>query len=389
MLKYQLVVLGPAQNRFFKALKAEIEERIEDLGLDAASDLEILRARESDQIEWDATPVAVWFGSAETHEERDVALLGTLLEESAPVFPVVEALDGYRALVPEALHRINGAVWDRHRLASNVLAAFRLTRAQRRAFISYRRNDSRGVAAQLFDQLSRRGYLPFLDTASVESGVDFQDVLWARMADVDLLIFLDSPNALTSRWVYRELARAHDLGLGVLQIIWPDHHPTAGTELSQSVQLQWSDFKRRDGSADHGLKDEAVAEIVSEAERARIRSLGSRRRRVVADLVDQAARCGLKAVVHPVDPIELYREDAVAATATKVGAVIPFVGLPDAPAIQQQEEPLPAGDRMPVRIAYSGLGMDPVWTEHLQWLNQHLRLTTTQVDLIDGWLGAL
>lgn len=240
----------------------------------------------------------------------------------------------------------------------------------------------------MFDELSRRGYLPFLDTASVESGVDFQDALWTRMADVDLLIFLDSPNALTSRWVYRELSRAHDLGLGVLQVVWPNHAPSPGTELSQTVQLRRSDFEQ-DASAGDSLKEPAVIEIVSEAERARIRSLGWRRRRVVADLLDQAERMGLKAVVHPIDPIELYRKDTDGSEETKVGAVIPFVGLPDAPAIQHHERPLADDDRTPVRIAYNGLGMDPVWTEHLQWLNRHVRLTTTQVDLIDDWLGAL
>lgn len=101
MLKYQLLVLGPARTRLVDDLSAELEARVEDLGLDAASDLAILRSGSSDDVDWDATPVAVWFGGTEAPDPLDVELLGTLLEEGAPVFPVVEDLARYRDLVPE------------------------------------------------------------------------------------------------------------------------------------------------------------------------------------------------------------------------------------------------------------------------------------------------
>jgi hypothetical protein len=36
-----------------------------------------------------------------------------------------------------------------------------------------------------------------------------------------------------------------------------------------------------------------------------------------------------------------------------------------------------------------GLGVEPDYIQHLDWLNQQLGLLTCQVDLLDDWLKAL
>ncbi|NEP61886.1 MAG: toll/interleukin-1 receptor domain-containing protein [Symploca sp. SIO2G7] len=222
-MKYQLITVGPLIHEYADSLETELLRDFEELGLDNNRYFEILGSSHADQINWDGTPVMVWFGGSGQEEDKDIELLNSFLEFNHPVFPVVKNLKKYADNVPPTLHKINGIEWDEARLAADILRAFRLSRKQRQAFISYRRTETRAVAVQLFAELSLHGYRAFLDTASVESGVDFQEALWGRMADVDLLIFLDSPNALTSRWVYEELARAHNLGLGVLQLVWPNH----------------------------------------------------------------------------------------------------------------------------------------------------------------------
>ena len=105
----------------------------------------------------------------------------------------------------------------------------------RQTFISYRRTDSRRVAEDLFNELSQRKYTVFLDTASVESAVPFQDALWDRLADMDLLVLLDSPNALTSRWVNDELVQVNNLGLG-----GPAAH-LAGAQAIRRDAIEYSD----------------------------------------------------------------------------------------------------------------------------------------------------
>jgi hypothetical protein len=203
------------------------------------------------------------------------------------------------------------------------------------------------------------------------------------MADVDLLIFLDSPGALSSRWVHQELARAHDLGLGVLQLAWPGHTRTPGTEFSEFIRLAATDFRNQVVSADGMLDAPKLAEVMATAEKTRIRSLSARRLRVVADLIDQAIDAGLEAIVHPVDPIELQRNGATLAK------VVPFVGLPDAPSIQREEIKFPADALTTKRIVYDGLGINPDWLDHLEWLNRREGLITTQLAFISGWLGEL
>lgn len=393
-MKYQVVVMGPSKEQFHGVLITELEGRIADLGLDKTKDFEVIQAKESSRIDWEGTPVGVWFGGVAGLDQHDVDVLQQMLKENCSVFPVVEDLHHYGELVPSDLHRINGHLWNKMdqnndtegclRLVTNILQVFRLTRPQRQAFISYRRSDTRGVAVQLFDELSQRGYRPFLDTWSVESGVDFQQALFGRMADVDLLIFLDSPNALTSRWVHHELARANDLGLGAVQLVWPNHQRTAGTEFSDWIQLQLSDFHRQTADPEDMLTTQAVATVVSLTERARIRSLKARRARVVADLVDRAKEAGMEAVVPPVGVITLYRAN------TAVGKVIPFVGIPDAYTIEQEQKSLQDSPASSARIVYSGLGMNSDWADHLEWLNTHADfLMTAQIDLIDDWLGGL
>lgn len=383
-MKYQLIAAGPLKESYINTLETEIMESMSGLGLDKDEYLEVLKAEQKGQINWDGIPVMVWFGGNNTPDSQELNLLDDFLKNNAPVFPVVETLSSYPQLVPSQLHRINGQEWDSARLAADVLRAFQLSRSQRQAFVSYRRSETRNVAVQLFSELSLRGYQAFLDTASVESGVDFQEALWGRMVDVDLLIFLDSPDALSSQWVHQELNRAQALGLGILQLIWPDHDRTLGTEFCDFIQLETSAFSNGQADLDDRLTDETVKEILSAAERSRIRSLGSRRRRVVADFVDQVKRVHLDAEVHPIDKIEVYRDSQL------VGSVIPFVGLPNAQAIQRHEEQLAEQDLPNIRIVYDGLGMNPDWDEHLTWLNaKKLSPITIQIELVDDWLEKL
>ena len=69
-------------------------------------------------------------------------------------------------------------------------------------------------------------------------------MLWDRLSEADLLVFLDTPNALSSRWVEEELTRAHQIGTGTLQLIWPGHEKTAGTDFSTGFELEEADFDR-------------------------------------------------------------------------------------------------------------------------------------------------
>jgi len=378
-MPYQVICLGPVAKKRNGQFSAELRSRVTDLGLSFKRDMQLLPSSDQHKVDWKAMPVVVWFGDRHKSSSADDSLLAKAIDEDLVVFPVVDALTNYTSIVPSSLHPINGMQWDAPRLVSEVLRVFGLTRPQRKAFISYKRSESREVAVQLCDALTHRGYRVFLDTFSVQPAEPFQEVLWGEMADVDLLVFLNTQTALTSNWVYQELARANDLGLGVLQLLWPGLVRTPGTDFSDLVQLTTRDFVAVNG----GLQDSTVRRIVEAAERSRIRSLKSRRDRVVSDFIDQARANHLRAVLQPAGPIELFR------ASRRVGTAYPVVGVPDAQTIQEHEALLTPDLHQTCRVVYDGLGVRPRWFDHLVWLTCSHRLVASPITNVDTWLGGL
>ena len=387
-MKYQLLLMGPARTQFESDFRRDFEAGFQKIGLMPAQNLAILDSSQATTIDWDLPIAAVWFGAAQAPSQVDSVALTDCLNNHSPVFAIVSDLANVANHVPEKLKHIDASTWNTATNVADVLCALKLARKQRQAFISYRRDETRGVAVQLFEQLSHRGYRTFLDTASIRAGVEFQTSLWQRMSDVDLLLFIDSPNALSSRWVNEELARAHDLGLGVMQLVWPGHSKTMGTELSVPFTLQLKDFVAQKADAHDRLHGTALEQVLDLTEVTRMRSLASRRRRVVNDIVDQAKRFNLQPNVHPLDRIELRRNGHI------VGTAIPIVGLPDAPNLQELEQSVAARDPSgqsfgSSQVIYHGLGIDQEWADHLQWLNNHHILKMTKVESANKWLGTL
>jgi len=173
--------------------------------------------------------VAVFFGLQEspTLSGQDEQRLATLLGDGVLLIPVVENIARFSTLVPTGLSSLNGvAIADCgtafERLASRVLEGFQLLRKTRRLFISYRRVETSGVAAQLYEDLDAAGFDVFLDTHGVlRPGEPFQEILWHRLADTNVAVVLDSPGFMESRWTEEELARANSSNIQVLQVFWP------------------------------------------------------------------------------------------------------------------------------------------------------------------------
>ena len=64
---------------------------------------------------------------------------------------------------------------------------------QRRVFVSYRRDEARQAALQLFNAFSAKLFDVFLDTHGIAPTEDFQAVLWHRLCNSDVLVMLDTP----------------------------------------------------------------------------------------------------------------------------------------------------------------------------------------------------
>ena len=285
---------------------------------------------------------------------------------------------------------MNGREWQEPRAVADILHAFRLTRGLRRAYLSYRRNDAWAAAEGISAALSRGGFRVFLDADSVESIEPLQDVVLDELADTDILVLLDTPHALESRWVFEELVRADQLGLGVLQLIWPNHRPSPETSLCTRLQLTAADFVHGDFGSEGRLTDEGLRRVAVLAEQRASRrsahggsgSSGSSSR--ASPRVSRSTSRSVALVLRKADGGVSGSDGQV------LGIALTSLGTPDARLLHNLERypglmgvaedtfaRLLKEDR--VRVVYDGLGLHQEHLEHLRWLNEQMALKTVSV----------
>jgi len=389
---YQVLLLEPGRQDvpgggYSARLRATLEHRLVTLGLDPGTALRVLDETSFHQRDRFLPLATVYFGGPR-QDAGSTTILEQLRGDGLFVLPVVPSLAQYIAHVPPVLAPINGeqlsaADPNLEHVAARILEELRLLRSRRSVFISYKRDESHGVALQLYQALDARSFEVFLDTHSIKRGEEFQPMLWDRMGDADLLILLDTPKAFTSTWVEQEVARAHNLALGVLQLIWPaPHRRTSGTELCEPILLQAGDFVGLPTDAHSTLAPGKMEEIVAQAEATRARSLASRRTRVVTEFCKQAEAEKLEVVVQHTGHLELHHPTH------GFTHIYPLVGHPDAISLQELSEgcaklgpPSPRGC-----LVYDPLGIWPRKDTHLRWLNEFLPAKSLAITEVLKWL---
>lgn len=294
MAPYVIALLGADGGDFVHRMRADVraalDVRVTQLGLEPGVDVLVVdETSYPADLDGDVPVAGVYFG-APTQSDKSVAAAQDLVARGAYVLPVVPDVMHFTSHVPAVLGPINGDAPEpggelAQRVASRIAEHLGLLRRRRLAFISYKRAESTGVANQLHDALEARGFEVFLDTYSVEKGVEFQPVLWDRMADADLLVLLDTKTAFKSRWVEEEVSRATMMGLAVLQLVWPGHTRTPGTDACDAVDPDAGDFEAPGPDDAAGrLRAPFLARLVSQAEDLRARAFAVRRMRLVGEV---------------------------------------------------------------------------------------------------------
>ena len=118
-----------------------------------------------------------------------------------------------------AISKLNNVGWSGNpsTLAAVVLR-FALLNPRPGLFIAYRRADSANLVDQLHDELTHNGYRVFLDRFSGTPGRYFPQELAEEMADKAVLLVIETPSILNSRWTLWEVAFAHRYRLGLLAL---------------------------------------------------------------------------------------------------------------------------------------------------------------------------
>lgn len=198
------------------------------------------------------------------------------------VLPIVLDVRKFGECIPDSLRSINAFELKDEKsvpkLKNRILSWFGLLDNTRKIFISYKRGDSTALAHQLFDLLIKKGYIPFLDSYSLEPGVDFQEYLMNEISDADMFIMLNSSNYDQSDYTKAELVAASRLGIGILQVVFPDSKNFEEARISSVLQLT------KQLPQDMKYEQEVVDDIIYNMERFRAQGFRTKRRILVDGL---------------------------------------------------------------------------------------------------------
>jgi len=299
--QYQVAIFSNGADDLASTLRSTITTKLGELGVERSL-VSFLDDKSVVSRDAKAPTVGAFLSVMENPTSRSSVV--DLLRNGVMVVPAVKDLSRFNSFVFEELRGINGMALrsddpNLERLAAVLLEGLSLLRRSRRLFISYRRTDTQGVAIQLYEALDHHGFDVFLDTISIRPGEPFQDVLWHRLADTDVIVLLDSPGFLGSRWTTDELARANSTNIQCLQLIWPGNKLEANAAFSRAVSLEARDFEKTSSGPDARLRDALVQKVVTEAESLRARALAARHAYLVEEFCAAAFNLGLSPHVQP------------------------------------------------------------------------------------------
>jgi hypothetical protein len=353
---YELIVMGAPSNGQVEELGGYIARLIEPFGLELGKEVKwsvLPGAFEPDQM----TPVAVaFFGGAGV---SDVGL-SSLLLAGVPILPIASRDDQIAVEIPPQLRALNCVTVAGHgpeRIATALLECVALLPRQRRVFVSYRRDEARQAALQLFNSFSGRLFDVFLDTHGIAPAEHFQAVLWHRLCDSDVLVMLDTPGYFNSRWTNAEYGRALAKGISVLRIGWPGVNPSPRAATASRIDLIAGDIDVASGQ----LTDAVIERICTQLEFVRAQSHAVRGLNLFSNLKLAIERIGGGVAgvgVHNAIYLKLPNGKAIVA--------YPAVGVPTSVTLNE------AVDRAFAAVVYDHVGLDERWIKHLAWLGDNI-----------------
>ena len=384
--KYQLIILGTRENPIVEEILNQIKTKITDLKLPKNILNIINRDNIGTEYVGNQPAFSIYFGDKEG-KFNDLDITKKLIEDGTMILPIFYT--DFSKEIPKILENQNGIQFDNNeldRIANIVLQAFELLRNTRKVFISYKRSESTSVAIQMYEALESHNFDVFLDTHSIEKGEPFQDELWHRMTDCDVILLLNTPGFLESHWCKEELAVAGSKQIGIVQLIWPNHTIESISHLSFPLKLESSDFEKgiynnKDSSK---LNNTKIREIVQQVESVRARNLASRQDNLITDFINIAKQCGRNITVQP----ERFLTEELSG---KNIIYIPTIGIPQSTDCQSAEirhEFEKDPNNTCIRLIYDDLRIRDKWLKHLDWLNNNFKkdIHTLKKQDFEKWL---
>lgn len=379
MSVYEIGILGDASNAERQTLAAAVGELVAEFGLTVGTDVILYDGATVGGRDKHAAFAAAYFGGP---HHFDVDAAREVARSSVPIIPTVGPSGDFGAQIPDFLRASNGL---RRRaddpklteLAVALLECVGLLRRQRRVFVSYRRIESRTAAMQLHDLLTARGFDVFLDTHDIHPGEPFQDVLWHRLCDSDVMVMLDTQTYFESKWTRQEIGRARAKEIHVLRVVWPKHKPSKFTDLAETIYLDHSELIGVDGP----IVEKTANAIVLALENLRSRSVASRYMSITGLLRAEVEKIGAA-----VEGIGAHRAISIRLLDDNKIWAYPVVGIPTADLLNDVADKAKRADQggRPV-LVYDHIGIREQWTAHLKWLDENISAVRALKVREAGW----
>ena len=258
-------------------------------------------------------------------------------------------------------------------LTAILLESVGLLRQQRRVFVSYRRTESRLAALQLHDQLASHGFDVFLDTHDIRPGEPFQEVLWHRMTDSDVVIVLDTATYFESKWTREEFGKAMAKEIHILRLVWPNHKPADHLSTGEMIMLNANDL-----TTTKTLRKAVSDEVVVAVERLSSRSIAARFRTLTGKLTSEAKRIDAQ-----IEGVGAHHAVAVRLSGGRRVWAYPVVGVPTAAVLNEIAERATGIDDGPPVLVYDHAGIREPWLKHSDWLDANIA-TVNAIKVFDA-----
>ena len=388
--KYQLIILGSNIPIIEDILKL-FSKKLEELKLPSNS----VKIIDSDNFEVEYLgnqPAFVFYFGDVNGDFKDLDIAQRLLIDGTMILPIYFTNESFSKEIPCILENQNGIQYkkiEENRIVNIALESFELLNSTRKIFISYKRNESTSVAIQLFEALEAHNFDVFLDTHSIGKGEAFQEELWHKMTDCDVIVLLNTPNFLNSHWCKEEFAEAGAKQIGIVQLVWPNHNVKMDdtSHISYPKQLIKENFINYlfDNKDVSKLESDFVEEIIKEVESVRARNLAARQDNLITEFRNIAHRLGKKVVVQP----ERFLTEDLTNGIRRI--YIPTIGIPQSTSCQSAEirkELLNYGNNVSIKLIYDDLRIREKWINHLEWLNKNLNvdIKTLKKQDFESWL---
>ncbi len=382
--KYQIIILG-SLTAIVDKITTLLYEKLGELNLQR-SFYQIIRNFEIEKKYKGNQPTFVLYFGSQDGKFEDVAIVERLLKEGNIVLPIF--YNSFKNEIPEILSNQNGLKYEHYqkdKIVSLILESFGNLRNTRKVFISYKRDESSSVAIQLYEALEKNNFDVFLDTHSIKQGEPFQDELWHRMTDCDVIVLLNTVKFLESEWCEKEIAEASVKQIGVLQLVWPNNKLDSMAEVCFPRQMRSEDFI--DGIFDNKdisrLTDITLKSIIQKVESIRARNLAARQDNLITEFLNIARRNGKNVSIQP----ERFITEEIAENKRRI--FIPSVGIPQSMDYNQSsvlKKEIKEYSVDEVYLIYDNVRIREKWLKHLEYLNEYLDVQTIKKQEFDLWL---